>query len=76
MYKSLARRIGVLGGKQGLLDRLGDRQRYVTASVGRYRPLVPVWSYWRWLGLIAAGITLFPITQRVFPGGRLGFGLG
>lgn len=76
MYKSLARRIAGARDKQGFLDRAGDWQRQVTASVGRYRSLVPVWSYWRWLGLIAAGIALFQITQRVFPGGRLGFRSG
>jgi len=76
MYKSLARRIAVPRSKQGLLDRTGDRQRHVTASVGRYRSLVPVWSYWRWLEGIATGIALFQITQRVFPGSRLGFSSG
>lgn len=76
MYKSLARRIAGARDKQGFLDKAGDRQRQVTESVGRYRSLVPVWSYWRWLGGIAAGIALFQIKQRVLPGGRLGFRSG
>lgn len=76
MYKSLARRIEVSGDKRGLLDRTGDRQRHVTATVGRYWSLVPVWSYWRWLGLITAGVALFQIVQSVRPGGRLGFSSG